>query len=215
LTIAGGAVEASLYAIGNRKWGATAGWEPLHLVESLDIVTAMLERPKLRRQSARRRLEQSRDIDVIGTEPHTMLAQDGPQSLVEALEIIGDLAALKNSERFHKLIGNAAGEPRDVLGRTQHEQWREKPLDMSARPQVETDLHGIERGSGQLFVSKDTHPRTQHSVARHDLGDRFADPADRRIRRQHKLRVGCVSELVGASLDFASQRLLRRRGQRL
>src|SRR5262249_29784315 len=163
LTIAGGAVEASLYAIGNRKWGATARCEPLHLVESLDIVTAMLERPKLRRQRARRRLEQSRDVDVIGTEPHTMLAQDGPQSLVEALEIIGELAALKNSERFHEVYGYGRGGATNAPGRPQHERGRGNPLELGGRPTSGAVSAGHGAGLRQIFRQKESPPGAQTS----------------------------------------------------
>src|SRR5262249_3311658 len=119
--ISNGAVERTLHLLVNRKRSATARGEPLQFVESLDIVAPMLEHPKLRRQRARCRLEQKRDIDVIGAESHSMFAQDGPQSLIEALEIVGDLAALENSECFHQLVGEAAGKSRNLLGRTQHE----------------------------------------------------------------------------------------------
>ncbi len=132
--ISDGAIERALHLLVDRKRSATTRCEPLQLLESFDIVTAMLERPKLRRQRARRRLEQKRDVDVIGAKPHAMLAQNGPQSLVEALEIVGDLAAFENAQRFHKLVRNATGKPRDVLGRTQHEQWCEQALYMGARP---------------------------------------------------------------------------------
>src|SRR5260370_26793144 len=118
----------------------TARREPLQLVEPFDIRAAVLERPKLRRQRARRRLEQKRNINVIGAEPHAMPAQDGPQILVETLKIVGNLAALKNAERFHELVSNAAGQPRDILGGAPYEQRRQQPLHIGARPQTETAL---------------------------------------------------------------------------
>ena len=73
--IAGGAVErlGDLLVDGDR--GAAAGGELLDGVEPLGLGTAMLERPELRRQRARRRLEQRRQIDVIGAEAHAVFAQ--------------------------------------------------------------------------------------------------------------------------------------------
>lgn len=72
-----------------------------------------------------------------GAEAHAVLAQAGARRLVERLDVVGDLGALQHAERLDDLEGDAAREAGDVVGGSEHEQWRQQPLDMRARPQIE------------------------------------------------------------------------------
>ncbi len=68
----------------------------------------VLERPELCRQRARRRLQQDRQVDVIGAEAHAVFAQGGARRLVEALDLFRDLLPLQDAERFYQLERDAA-----------------------------------------------------------------------------------------------------------
>src|SRR5215470_418184 len=111
----------------------------------------MLERVKLHGEHARRRLEQQRQINVIGAEAHTVLAQARTRRLIEALHVLGDLLALEHAEPFGKLERNATRDAGDVLGGGKLEQRPEELLDMSPEPEIEPRLHGITRGAGELL----------------------------------------------------------------
>src|SRR5262245_12423223 len=70
----------------------------------------MFERPELRRQHTRRRLEQRRQIDVVGTEAHAVFAQRRAGGLVEPLDLVRDLLAIEHAERFGELERYARSE---------------------------------------------------------------------------------------------------------
>ena len=121
----------------------------------------MLERPELRRQRARRGLEQSRQIDVIGAEAHAVFAQRGACRLIEALDLLGHLLALQHAERFDQLEGDAARHAGDIVGGGEREQRRQHLLDMGLEPEVEPGLHHIARRAGEMLVGEDAHARAQ------------------------------------------------------
>ena len=52
----------------------------------------MLERPELRGEAARGRLEQQRHVKMIGAEAHAMLAQRGAGILLQTLDVVATLA---------------------------------------------------------------------------------------------------------------------------
>jgi hypothetical protein len=85
----------------------------------------------------------------------------------------------------------------------------EQLLQMRLEPQVEPRLHGVARGAGQLLVGEDAHARAQHLVARHELADRLAEPAQAAVGGEHDLLVGRMGEPRGARLDLARERFLR------
>ena len=179
----------------------------------IDIVALL--RPQQRGQRARRRLEQRREVDVIGAKAHAVFAQGGARSLIEILHLGGDLGALQHAERLDQLEGDAAGDAADILGLRQLEQRPEQLFQMGFQPEFQPSLHRLARRAGQPVISNDAQPRLHRVVGRHQLGHGVAGPADGAIRGQHKLFVRRSSELAGARFDLAGQRLERCSLQRL
>ena len=87
----------------------------------------MLERPELRRQTRAARLEQRRQVDVVGAEAHAVLAQGGARRLIEPLDLLGHLLALEHAERFDELEGDTARDAGHVVGDGEREQRLEQP----------------------------------------------------------------------------------------
>ena len=73
--IAGGAIKRGVDVLIDRDRGAAAAGKMQQVVEPLALRSLVRERPELRRQRARRRLEQERQIDVIGAEADAVFAQ--------------------------------------------------------------------------------------------------------------------------------------------
>ena len=72
-----------------------------NLVESLDrFQPAMFQRPELGGERARRRLQQARQVKMIGAETHAEFAQRGAAFLRQALHFLGDPGALEHAERL-------------------------------------------------------------------------------------------------------------------
>ena len=178
----------------------------------VDIV--LLVRPQQRRDRARGRLQQRRNIDVIGAEAHAVFAQGGARGLVQFLDVVGDLRPFQHAEPLGQLEGDAARDAGDILGLGKLEQRAEQFLDMGLEPEVEPRLHRLARGSGQPVVGDDARPRTQHLVGGDELGHRVAGPAQRAVGGEHELIVRRIRQLFRARLDLAGKRLLRRRLQR-
>src|SRR5262249_10421578 len=70
-----GAVELLVGVLVGGERRAAARRQPLQLIESLDVGAPVLERPQLRRNRSRPRLEQSRHVDMVGPKPHAVPAQ--------------------------------------------------------------------------------------------------------------------------------------------
>ena len=93
-----------------------------------------------------------------------------------------DLGALEHAERLGDLEGDAAGEAGqlgDVLelhaaGPSRRTMWA---LSQARQPRL--DL--VARGPGELLVGEDAEARLEDLVARLELGDRLAHPADRAV----------------------------------
>ncbi len=151
---------------------------------------------------------------MIGPEPHAIFAQRGPRRLIEILHLGGDLRTLQHAQRFDQLKGDAARDPRDVLGLGEAEQRSQQLLDVGLQPQIEPCLHGLARRAGQAIVGNDADARMQRVVGGNQSCDGVAGPADGGVRCQHELIVGCGRQFLGARVDFAGQRLLRGRLQR-
>jgi hypothetical protein len=109
----------------------------------------------------------------------------------------------------------AARDAGDVLGLGELEQRPEQLFQMRLQPEIEPPLHFFARGAGEPFIGDDAQARMQRILRRHEFGDRIAGPADGAVRSQHEIVVGRSGQLLGAGVDFAGQRLLRGRLQRL
>ena len=72
-------------------------------------------------------------------------------------------------------------------------------------PQVEAALDRLEGRACQMFVGQDAGLRGQHLVARRDLGDRVAEPADGAVVGQSETLVDGRAEAVRPRLDLAPE----------
>ena len=186
-----------------------------HVVEALGLGGRFLQRPELHRERARTGLQQVRQIEMIGAEAHAVLAQRRARFLIEAFHLLGDARALQHAERFGELERDAARDAGDVFRAGQRQQRPEQLLDVRLDPEVEPRLHGVARRAGEMLVRENAHARAQHVVARRELADRLAEPADAAVGREHELLVAGMGELCGARVDLAGERLLRGGAQRL
>ena len=131
---AGGAIEALGDRLVGGEGGAPRGREMRHLLEPLHIVEpAVMQRPEQRRQRARRRLQQLRQIDVIGAETHAELAQRGAVVLREGLDLLGDAGAVEHAQILGELEGDAARHAFEPLALFQLLQRPEQLLHMLGR----------------------------------------------------------------------------------
>ena len=83
--------------------------DELQRIDALGVGRFVLERPQLRRQRTRPRLQQRRNVDMIGAEPHAVFAQGRTRGLVEILDVVGDLLPV---ERFLAGLVKTAGDVR-------------------------------------------------------------------------------------------------------
>ena len=141
----------------DRKRGTPARGQVLNFVEPRRLDFPVLEHPQLGRQPARSRFEQRGNIDVIGAEPHPVLAQGRALRLVERFDIFDDPVTFENAERLNELKGDAAGNAGDVVGRAEHEERRQHPLDVGACPQIEPRLHVLKRRAGELVIGEESY----------------------------------------------------------
>ena len=79
---------------------------------------------------------------------------------------------------------------------------------MGLQPGAQARVDLVARGAGQLLVGEDAQARLVDLLARLELRDRIALPADRAVVREHERGVGRGGEAVGPRLDLARQRLL-------
>ena len=185
------------------------------LSDALGIRRFVLERPELRRQRAWRRLEQDRQIDVIGAKAHAVFAQRRARRLVETLDLFRDFLTLEHAKRFDQLERNAARHAGDVVGRGQREQRRQQLFDMGLEPKVEAGLHQLFRRTGQMVVGNDAHARPQRVVAGHQFADSLAGPSQGAVIGQDDLVVRGLRQFGRTRLDLAGQCLLRGGVERL
>src|SRR3954453_9731503 len=66
-----------------------------------------------------------------------------------------------------------------------------------------------------MLIGENAHAWAQHVVARSELADGFAEPADAAVAREHELLVAGMVDLCGARIDLARERLLGSSAQRL
>ena len=177
--------------------------EPLHAVNA-----AMLERPELGRERTRGRLQELGQVEVIGAEADPQLAQGGAAGLVEGLGILGHPRALQNAECLADLEGDAAADAFDPFALFEVGEGAEQLLDVLADPKVDAALDHLEGRTGQLVIRQHPYTRLQDVLARGQLANRLAEPADRAIIGQHEGIVDGVVDALGTSFDLARQGLL-------
>ena len=106
----------------------------------------MLQRVKLRRQRARRGLQQSGKINVIGAKAQAERPQLGAAFLIERLHVLRDAGAVEHAKLLTSLIGDAARHPGEIGRILECEQRAEQLLDFRRDPQVETLVDLLSRG---------------------------------------------------------------------
>ena len=82
------------------------------LGDRLLVRVGVNQRPQLRAQGSRGRLEQSRNIDIEGAEAHAQLSQGAARGLIERLHLRLDAFAFEDPERlrqFEREIAHALG----------------------------------------------------------------------------------------------------------
>ena len=212
--VTGGAVEhlCNLVVGGDRR--AAAGGKLLDRVEALPFRAPIFERPELRRQRPRPRLEQRRQIDVIGAEAHAVLAQRRTRGLLQALDLVRNLVAIEHAERFGELERNATRDAGYVLSRGEPEQRLQESLDVGLEPQIEPRLHRVARRAGKMLVGDDAHARLERLFAGNELANGLSEPPDGPVGREHELPVRRLRQARCTRVDFPRQRLLRCAGER-
>ncbi len=174
------------------------------------------KRPELRGEPARRRLEQRRQVDVIGAEAHAVFAQARARRLVQPLHFLGDALAIEHAERLDQLKGDAARNAGHVGGGRQVRTNGPSSFSMwDLTKAIEPRFDGIARRAGELLVGDDAHARAQHLFAGVKLADRGAGPAQRAVGGEHELIVRRLGKPRRARRDLAGERLLRGVLQRL
>ena len=165
-----------------------------HLVQALHLLdAAVLQGPELGGERAGRRLDQRRQVDVVGAEAHAELAQAGPGVLRQAFQLVRHLRALEHAERLADLEGDTPRDAVQSLPGLQILQGAEQLLDVLRDPEVEATLHHLQRRPGQLLVGDDAHVRLEDMRPGGDAPDRLAEPADQAVVGQHE---GFVHRLV-------------------
>ena len=91
LPIAQHAIGVAVERLVDGKRGAAAARQMLRARQRRHIDIVLFLRPQQRRQRARRGLQQRRDVDMIGAEPHAVFAQRCPRRLIEILHLGRDL----------------------------------------------------------------------------------------------------------------------------
>ena len=163
------------------------------------------------------RLEQVRQIQMIGAEAHAVFAQRRARGLVETFDLLGDAVALQHAERLGELERDAARDAGDVLGRWTSANSGPSSFSRCALSHRSSRACTASRdGAGQMLVGEDPHARAQHLVARRQLADRLAVPAQRAVATTARTARRAHGESrAGARLDLAGERLLRGGAQRL
>ena len=85
----------------------------------------------------------------------------------------------------------------------EREQRPEQLLQMRLEPEIEPRLHGVARRAGQMLVGENAHARLQHIVARGELADRLAEPADAAVGGEHELLVRRVPTSFSARASIS------------
>ena len=175
----------------------------------------MLERPELGDQAARGRLQQRGHEDVVGTEAHAEAAQPGAHGLVQLADVLGNLRALQNAERFDETERDAAGKTLEALAGFQVAQRLQHGVDMGAQPQDEARLDLFAVGGIEAVLAQNDETRGQHRLARDHAADDLALPAQSAIGGKGEVLVCGTRKPVGALGELTRQGLLGSRTQGL
>src|SRR4029453_7419541 len=92
------------------------------------------ERPEQKQQIRRGRLEQRRDVDVEGTEAHTVVPELGAGSLIECFNLIRGSLATKHAEILGELVSQAPGKSREVGGLAESNQRLDLSVELRREP---------------------------------------------------------------------------------
>ena len=206
----GGAIEAFRHRRIGDEGGAARRGEMRNLFEPLELFEAALfQSPELGCEGARRRLQQRREIEVIGAEAHAELTQAGARRLLKRLHFFGDARAFQHAERFRDLERQTARDAFKTLALLEFRERAEQLRHVLGQPEIETALDEIERGAGQLLVGENARARLQDMIAGRDLADGFAEPADNAVIGEDECVVDRLRHARGALLHLARQRFLR------
>ena len=122
---------------------------------SLEAVLATgMERPQHQHEIGRRGLEQRRDIDVEGAESGAVFAKLRARRLVERLDLGGRRLAAQHAEIFRQLIGEPAGEARQVGGLAQHHERRELGAKLGVEPGFQPLQHPLAVRGREMLVGE-------------------------------------------------------------
>ena len=177
-----------------------------HLVEALDgLDAAVAQRPELRRERAGRRLQQRRQVDVVGAEAHAELAQR---------------AARRPGRGSSSPRRRASAPARRALrrpGRRCRARCPSSPSPVSssisgpssfltcwAEPQVEAALHRLERRAGQVLVGE-RRGRAAPAACRRPRAWPTGSPSQRIVPSLASTKASSTAALnaVGPRLDLA------------
>ena len=99
-----------------------------------DFTRLVLQHPELRREGAWRGLQQQRQVNVVGAKAHADLAKRRAPSLIEGLDVLRDLIALKHAQGFSDLESDSTRYPLKALSLFQIEERAKQLLDMLRQP---------------------------------------------------------------------------------
>ena len=124
------------------------------------------QRPQLRAQRPRRRLQQRRDIDVMGAEADAELAQGAARFLVERLDLRLDALALQHAERLRHLEGDRARRFGRALRVGERDQRPEDFAQMGGEPQRQAAFGRLAAFRRQRLVGEQRRARLERAAPR-------------------------------------------------
>ena len=169
-------------------------------------VEALLERPEHQPEPGRRRLQQERQEHRVLAEADAVLPEGRPAVLVEALHLLGDLAARQHAERLDEAEGDAAGHAAQALVVAERDQRREMLGDAAVEPVAEPALHLLGDGGLGVVVDEGLHLRAERVGAGDELADRVLAPHQPALLGDVDLGVGGVVEPVRQQRQRRRQR---------
>ena len=86
---------------------------------------------------------------------------------------------------------------------------------MLGEPEIEPALHHFQCGARELLIGDHPRLRLQNVIARRNLADGLAKPAQRAVMGEHERLIDGVVDSLRPALNLAGQRFLRRRVQGL
>ncbi len=211
----GGAVKSPLDRRVGGEGSAAGSGQMRHILQTPDrIEAAAMQRPEQRGERARGRLQQQRQIDMIGAEADAEFAKRAAFLLREALDFFRNAGAVENAQILGDLEGDAARRSLQAFALFELQQRPEQLADMLGEPEIDPLLDLVERRAGQLLVGQNPRRGAEHAGAGGDFRDRLAKPADGAVIGEGESVVDGVEDARGPGLIFAGQSLERRRIER-